>query len=420
MEEYNVKKALFIISLRYPLFNAINIKLQELTNKEADIIIDDTIRPDSQELIDSLISSKIFENVYFMNPDGYVGLKKYIKKQCDSISIKEAFVNSLKNIKLEIDFKYNKLDYLKKTIVDEKQINLESYDEVYVCSQTNISWICIDYLNRNKKISSIHMIEEGVRDYYTDEAIRKYSELYRNLVIYIHLYEPELIGYSLTLPNVKLKSIPKISLHNEMLKRKVNNVFGYKEGVNFDNKIIFFEQVAEPMPEYLKKMSFLKSILLRNALKKHERENYEYEDKIMIVDKVLDYMQENNMLDRFIIKLHPRTKRGYIHKWKEFIVGDKDNGHTIPWEVYCLNQEFNNNVWLTINSSSIINRSLCIEDDDRVRYVLFNDCINHKTQTNTMLTNYYNQFSKKFQNKLIIPKKIEDFYALMGEMNNAK
>ena len=205
-----------------------------------------------------------------------------------------------------------------------------------------------------------------------------------------------------------------------MLKRKINNVFGYKEEANFDNKIIFFEQVAEPMPEYLKKMSFLKSMLLRNAIKKHERENYEYEDKIMIVDKVLDYMQENNMLDRFIIKLHPRTKRGYINKWKEFIVGDKDNGHTIPWEVYCLNQEFNNNVWLTINSSSVLNRSLCIEDDDRVRYVLFNDCINHKAQTNTMLLNYYNKFSEKFQNKVIIPKKIEDFYSLMGEMNNAK
>ena len=37
-----MKKALFIISLRYPLINAINIKMHELQDKPADIILDDT------------------------------------------------------------------------------------------------------------------------------------------------------------------------------------------------------------------------------------------------------------------------------------------------------------------------------------------------------------------------------------------
>lgn len=60
-----MKKTLFIISLRYPLINAINIKLNELHDKQADIILDDTIRNDSYQLAENLRKSQIFDNVFF-------------------------------------------------------------------------------------------------------------------------------------------------------------------------------------------------------------------------------------------------------------------------------------------------------------------------------------------------------------------
>ena len=53
-----MKKTLFIISLRYPLINAINIKLNELHDKQADIILDDTIRNDSYQLAENLRKSQ--------------------------------------------------------------------------------------------------------------------------------------------------------------------------------------------------------------------------------------------------------------------------------------------------------------------------------------------------------------------------
>ena len=61
-----MKKTLFIISLRYPLINAINIKLNELHDKQADIILDDTIRNDSYQLAENLRKSQIFDNVFLL------------------------------------------------------------------------------------------------------------------------------------------------------------------------------------------------------------------------------------------------------------------------------------------------------------------------------------------------------------------
>lgn len=364
-----MKKTLFIISLRYPLINALNIKTHELKEKKADIIIDDTIRPDTEELIYALRESNIFEKVFFVNPDGYDGLKKFFKNKFRGIGLKKSVCGTYKNMKLCFENKFQKKKFLKNSIISGGDIDLNAYDEVYICSGSKVARICLEYLT--KKIINIHLIEEGIRDYYTDVAIMNYKKIYSKQNIIIHLYEPELTVYDKNIKNVKFKKIPKISYDDCAFKTIVNNIFNYDDSTNLDDKIIFFEQVAEPMPKYLKQIGFFKKIFLRNAIKNHKKEHDEYLNKVSIVNTIIKILIKEKLLDKFTIKLHPRTKRGISLEWREFIMGDKDNSHTIPWEVYCMNQNFKNNLWLTINSSSLLNKILVFDKTGEIKLIFF-------------------------------------------------
>lgn len=75
-----MSKTLFIISLKYPLINAINIKINELKNRKADIILDGN-KNDYKELAERLKKTNVFENVYLVNPDGLDGIKNILNKK---------------------------------------------------------------------------------------------------------------------------------------------------------------------------------------------------------------------------------------------------------------------------------------------------------------------------------------------------
>ena len=123
-----MKKALFIISLRYPLINAINIKMHELQDKPADIILDDTIRTDSHQLADNLRKAQIFDKVFFTNPSGYKGLKNFFQNFNINNSFLKACHGSYKNLKLKYLYKTNPLAYLNNLVISGGKIDLTLYD----------------------------------------------------------------------------------------------------------------------------------------------------------------------------------------------------------------------------------------------------------------------------------------------------
>lgn len=401
-----MKKTLFIISLRYPLINAINIKLNELHDKQADIILDDTIRNDSYQLAENLRKSQIFDNVFFTNPDGYNGLKKFFQNFNITNSFIKACYGSYKNLKLRYLFKTNPEAYLNNIVLSGGTIDLSLYDDIYVCSQTKVSWICLNYLTKNNYIKEINLIEEGTSIYCKKDIICKYSSLYHCQKIKVNLYEPDLIGYNIDLKNVVLCKLPKISCQNTTFINNINLIFNYKNLQNFDNKIIFFEQVSEPMPNYFK--YYLAKIFLYNSYKKHLKEHRLFLDKINIINNLIYIFNKHNLAEKFFLKLHPRTKNGYPNKLNRYIIGDIKNIHTIPWEVYCMNQQFKNNLWITMYSSSVLNLVLCFKDIYKIKFIFLYKCSKQFNNEIGNLQIFYNNFQKKYNNLIIIPKNIEE------------
>lgn len=401
-----MKKALFIISLRYPLINAINIKMHELQDKPADIILDDTIRTDSYQLAENLRKSQIFDNVFFSNPAGYDGIKKFFQNFNIHKSFIKACYGSYLNCKLKYLYKFNQQKYLDNVIINGGHIDLSLYDDIYVCSQSNISKICLKYLTNNNQISKINLIEEGVNTYYNYKEIYSYSTMYNKQKIIIHLYEPDLIGYEMNIKNVSFLSIKKFTYNESILLNKLNEIFNYKCNQNFDNKIIFFEQVSEPMPNYLNYKLF--KLILFNAYKKHLKEHNLFLDKVNVITNLISFLKEYNLLNEFYIKLHPRTKKGITPNMLPYIIGDANNYHTIPWEIYCLNQSFKNNLWITINSSSVLNKMLCFEKNNNVKFIFLYNCTKYFGKGNQELEQFYLKFINKYNDCVLIPDNLTD------------
>ncbi|MCI7675812.1 MAG: hypothetical protein MSQ83_05435 [Phascolarctobacterium sp.] len=400
-------KTLFIISLKYPLINAINIKINELENKKADIILDGN-KNDYELLAKRLQKTNVFEKVYLVNPDGVDGIKKYFKQK-EKANFFEAVRGTIRNVKLKREFNKDKEGYINHCIINGLMIDLHEYDELYVASETKVSWACADILASRKQISKIHLIEEGSRDYgYTDVIIKR-RERYKDLMVVVHLYDPEVVAYDRNMQHISFQSIKKLQSDDNILVDTLNYTFGYKrEKVDYQNKIIFFEQVAEPMPVYLKDSSGMLRLLLHNAYKKHQKEDNLFQEKSKVIRYILSLLKSKGIENRFMIKLHPRTVRGILPECADNIMGDRNNIHTIPWEVYCLNEAFRNNVWIAINSSSIVNRMVCFDKQEDVKYVILNGCEEILNSEFTPLEVFYRNIQMKYGEMLILPKNIKE------------
>lgn len=405
-----MKKALFIISLKYPLFNAINIKMNELKEKKADIILDGN-KDDYVELATRLESVGVFENVFLANPDGVDGIKLFLKHNSKKSFI-ESLLGSIENLYISYLKKNSREKFIQHSLQNGSFIDFNEYDEIFVCSESSVSLACTDILIKDKDIRTINLIEEGVRDYYTDYAMQLYRTRYKDVHINIYLYEPNYIGYSVNISEIKFCNIPKLSIYDNNLKHIMNIVFGYKHDFNYDHMIIFFEQVAEPMPPYLKNTAGIKKIILHNAYKKHMKEHRFFLTKRKVIDFIIEILNKNDIKDRFAIKLHPRTKKGILPEWKKYIVGDDSNRNTVPWEVYCLNNKFNNNSWVTIDSSSILNRVLCFKEKENIRYILLYNCLDDCNKKPKELINFYKKIIINNDN-IFMPNNYSDLELLL-------
>ena len=403
-----MKKALFIISLKYPLFNAINIKMNELKDKHADLILDNN-HEEFFEIADRIRKTGIFENVYVVNVAGHSGLKKYFKRESGNNFI-ESLVGSLKNLELKIYNKINKDYFLEKSVLCGGKIDLTEYDSVYICSETSISWYCLDTLAKNASIQKINLIEEGARDYCDPSVILQYSQRYPSKDIMVNLYDSSFVGYSVIVDNVHFSSIKKIEKSNIVLKNYINYIFGYKDDSEhtYNNRVIFFEQVAEPMPRYLLNAGFFKRFILKNAFKKHMKEHFYFTEKCKVVDSIIGLV-EKHIIENLFIKLHPRTKFGVSDKWKPYIENKFDNNQSIPWEVYCLNANFKNNIWITISSSAVFSSLLCFNEENNIKYFLLYKCSDFYDTATPMTDKFYRTVQEKYKDDIFIPSSVDEF-----------
>lgn len=355
-----MKKALFLVSAKYPLINSINIKMNMLKGKNADIMLD-TNQSNVQEICDRMSTIKIFEKIFIVDIRKTKGVK-YFFKLVMSGEKTEKFIWYLKNSL--IDLKYNIISFFDKKykvnsrIINNEKMNFSDYDEIYLCCENKIALTCVGQIAKLNFLQKINLIEEGIREYYVDSVIKKMSRLYSGIIIDILLYEPSWVVYDKNIINGQFRKIPKLSPDDKNLVKCLNIVFGFTkiENKNFwNNKIIFFDQVYEPMPDYLKNARGLKKFLLHNTYKKHQKEHFKYEEKCKCLESLNAYTEKTGLKEHFAIKLHPRTLKGLEEDYKQYVVGDVVNDNNIPWEVYMLNDSFANNIWISKHSSSVLN-----------------------------------------------------------------
>lgn len=354
------KRNLIIANTYFQLITAINLALNNLSKDINDIVVTDcSIGMD--EKIDLIKKNNLFENVYFFESRKLINDKK-VKK----------YLNYLFN---------------RKKILNNRINNF--YDEIIFYNLDILCYSLIDELYKNNKRLICSRYDEGFSTYTIDRKNNKINDILRFLLFKkninksikkIYLYHPELLCYK---TNYKIKKIPNIDKKNLQLKESLNSIFNYKE-YNFKQKYIFFEE------------SFF-------------CDNKGIEDYDLIMNIVEIVGKEN-----LIIKLHPRNR---VDRFSE--QGIKVWESTgIPWEIYQMNEDYSNKIFMTISSGSILASKLYFNENIE-SYFLFN-CT--KKMSDMVTCNFYKYLDLMKQNNIFdsikIPKNDKAFYSILEERNN--
>lgn len=129
------------------------------------------------------------------------------------------------------------------------------------------------------KTAKVNFIEDGTSTYWK-RSIK--TDLPVNS---IYLYQPELANYyDDSKYRSLIKFIPQINWNDDEFRKLINFVFGFKKtDAEYNNKVIFFDQNWDPMPEYLQNLKGIKKIVLQKHYKKHLKESTIYDKKMQNV-----------------------------------------------------------------------------------------------------------------------------------------
>ena len=396
----DIQKALFIVSLKYPMINAINIKLSLIKNKAADLILDDN-QTDVIDIANRISECNIFDSIFALNTKRITRLKRSIRT--NRLNFKATVREIYAIVKLKIFKLINKRKYIQQSLLIGSNINLKSYNEVFICNESPEAQTIVELLYKEEKITSINLIEEGLRDYCYTKAIDHYQQKFDKLKIKLFLYEKKLACYKVN-PNVTLSDIPKLSSTNQKLLSTLNRIFGWDQNKAPLPNITFFEQVAEPIPQRLRHLPSAKRIILSNSYKKHFTEHLFYLDKFRVITAIISVLDDHDLLNLFGIKLHPRSARTPNIPWDKYIIGDKGNKINIPLEIYCLNQSFKNCIWISLFSSSVLNRLLCFSDNTSIKILLLYNCMRNTRTISPDLNTFFQKLRDIYPDQIFIPK----------------
>ena len=346
------KRNLIIANTYFQLITAINLALNNFSKDINDIVVTDC-SVGMKDKVKLIKKSGLFDNVYYYESKKIINdhkVKKYLKYLLNRKSILNG---KIKNIYDEIIF-YN-LDVLCYTLIDElnknnKKLKCSRYDEGF-------STYTID--RKNNKINNILRLILFKKN--INKAINK-----------IYLYHPELLCYE---TSYEIEKIPNINKNNNILKSSLNSIFDYKK-FDFTQKYLFFEE------------SFF-----------CDNKGIEDFDLIMNVANIVG--KEN-----LIIKLHPRNKEDRFSKlgikvWDNF---------GIPWEIYQMNEDYSNKIFLTISSGSILASKLYFNENIK-SYFLYNCTEKMSDMVNDNFLKYLEMLKNNFDmNCITIPDSEDEFY----------
>lgn len=403
-----MKKILFICMTDYQIINSINLKMNLFPKSEADILIGD-YRENLKELVIRLEKTYLFDNVYH-----YVsrlpGIANYIRGLRESKS-NTLFVNALKNETENIlnkikTFKYGKEYAIYSKIWGNKVLNFGKYDEVFGFHVNTITSDIMELIKLHTGGRCIlHCIDEGIGSYTT-------AVVHTNTKIDdIYLYRPDLAIFK----NIKIKKIPPINKRDRKLIDILNYIYNYKEERDeLYKKIIFFDQAWVPMPKYLIHKNILKKFLFRRRYIKHSSESKMHLDKMRIFRNLLKICGT----DKVFVKLHPRSISAVIEAYKNYNCKFIKNS-SMPWELFCINSEFKNNIFVTVHSSALGTYDFTVDNDNNNNNVcIYTYLLGDFKTENSDIELFYEKYAHNAMN-VYIPKTYKELEKILIKYQNA-
>lgn len=406
-------KNLYLCLTDFQILNALNLQLSKFKNKKADLFFI-TNKEGNEQLAERLASTGIFEKIYLFNNSRIQGLHQYVRSTVEGKTNKGfavALVTSVNEAVYKLRSKFSGEAYrINAKIVLGGKMDFAAYDEVFCLDKRSLVVDCVtQILKETGGKCKINLLDEGTSTYWR-------SILKTNFPVSdIYLYAPELANYYSEGWQERIYKIPQIDYGDENFRSVINKVFDFKDDGNYPyddkgslllkDKIIFFDQNWDPMPEYFKHLNKFMMLLLHNPYKKHKKESVFYERKMQMFRITADNSDGNDV----IVKLHPRSPLSFVADYKKSKCTMAPN-LKIPWEVFMDNCRFNNNIWVTVSSTALCTYKMIFADSrEDIPMIFLYKIVYDGNKSYQEDDQFFRSFQKKYPQSVFIPETTEEF-----------
>lgn len=406
-------KNLYLCLTDFQILNALNLQLSKFKNKKADLFFI-TNKEGNEQLAERLAGTGIFEKIYLFNNSRIQGLHQYVRSTVEGKTNKgfaAALVTSVNEAVYKLRSKFSGEAYrINAKIVLGGKMDFAAYDEVFCLDKRSLVVDCVtQILKETGGKCKINLLDEGTSTYWR-------SILKTNFPVSdIYLYAPELANYYSEGWRDRIYKIPEIDYGDENFRSVINKVFDFKDDGNYPyddkgslllkDKIIFFDQNWDPMPEYFKHLNKFMMLLLHNPYKKHKKESAFYERKMQMFRITADNSDGNDV----IVKLHPRSPLSFVADYKKSKCTMAPN-LKIPWEVFMDNCRFNNNIWVTVSSTALCTYKMIFADSrEDIPMIFLYKIVYDGNKSYQEDDQFFRSFQKKYPQSVFIPETIEEF-----------
>lgn len=406
-------KNLYLCLTDFQILNALNLQLSKFKNKKADLFFI-TNKEGNEQLAERLASTGIFEKIYLFNNSRIQGLHQYVRSTVEGKTNKgfaAALVTSVNEAVYKLRSKFSGEAYrINAKIVLGGKMDFAAYDEVFCLDKRSLVVDCVtQILKETGGKCKINLLDEGTSTYWR-------SILKTNFPISdIYLYAPELANYYAEGWQDRIYKIPQIDYSDEKFRAVINKVFDFKDDSNYPHddsgslllkdKVIFFDQNWDPMPEYFKHLNKFMMLLLHNPYKKHKKESAFYERKMQMFRITGDNSGGNDV----IVKLHPRSPLSFVADYNKSKCTMAPN-LKIPWEVFMDNCRFNNNIWVTVSSTALCTYKIIFADSrEDIPMIFLYKIVYDGNKSYQEDDQFFRSFQKKYPQSVFIPETTEEF-----------
>ncbi len=406
-------KNLYLCLTDFQILNALNLQLSKFKNKKADLFFI-TNKEGNEQLAERLAGTGIFEKIYLFNNSRIQGLHQYVRSTVEGRQNKglaAALTASFNEAVYKLRSKFSGEAYrINAKIVLGGEMDFAAYDEVFCLDKRSLVVECVtQILKETGGKCKINLLDEGTSTYWR-------SILKTNFPVNdIYLYAPELANYYSEGWQDRIYKIPQIDYSDENFRSVINKVFDFKDDGNYPyddkgslllkDKIIFFDQNWDPMPEYFKHLNKFMMLLLHNPYKKHKKESSFYERKMQMFRITADNSDGNDV----IVKLHPRSPLSFVADYQKSKCTMAPN-LKIPWEVFMDNCRFNNNIWVTVSSTALCTYKMIFADSrEDIPMIFLYKIVYDGNKSYQEDDQFFRSFQKKYSQSVFIPETIEEF-----------